>query len=198
MKIIAKIIRGTIANVYLLKFLIFLWEKIFSAQIYKAWGSYTTARVKNIGKNSKFYGKSEILNPENLSIGENVRVGRGCFFFCMGGLHIGSGSILSRNITIYTANHSTNCAHIPYDDKYDLRPVVIGKGVWVGMNVAIIPGVKIGDGAIIGMNTIVSRDIPAGYTAVGSECRLIKKRDMNVFKNSLEDQKFFAKEWPES
>jgi acetyltransferase-like isoleucine patch superfamily enzyme len=192
------IIRGTLANIYLIKSLIFIWEKVFESQFTKAWGLYTTSRVKNIGLNSRFLGKSIIMNPENLVIGNNVRVGKGCFLFCMGGLSIGSGTILSRNITIYTANHRTDSCHIPYDNEYQLRSVDIGKGVWIGMNASIVPGVKIGDGAIIGMNTVVTEDIPAGYTVVGSKCRLIKKRDMSEFDKKIKDKKVFSIVWPES
>lgn len=178
--------------------LITIWMKVFAPQFFKAWGAYTTAQVKNIGKNSRFYGKSEIYDSDKLKIGDNVRIGKGCFLFCMGGLTIGSGTILSRNITIYTANHNTKSNFIPYDNSYDLRPVVIGKGVWIGMNVAIIPGVTIGDGAIIGMNTVVSKNVPAGCTIVGSECRLLKTRDMDAFESCVDNNRLFAKNWPES
>ncbi|MCM1987581.1 hypothetical protein KDK67_11430 [Methanococcoides seepicolus] len=38
-------------------------------------------------------------------------------------------------------------------------PVIIGKDVWVGTRVIILPGVTIGDGAVIGANSVVSKDV---------------------------------------
>ena len=113
------------------------------------------------------------------------------------GLKIGSNTQISRNVTIYTANHRTSGNGIPYDDKYDFRPVNIGKSVWVGMNVSITPGSTIGDGAIIGMGTVVSGVVPKGAVVVNQKNRVVGYRDMDKFDELDEDQKYFGKLWPE-
>lgn len=51
----------------------------------------------------------------------------------------------------------------------------IGNDVIIETGAKILGPVKIGDGAIIGANSIVATDVPAGATAIGVPCRIIKK-----------------------
>ncbi len=53
--------------------------------------------------------------------------------------------------------------------------VNIGKGVFLGSRVSVIPGVSIGDGAYIGAGSVVTRDIPAGAKAYGVPARVVGK-----------------------
>jgi maltose O-acetyltransferase len=55
--------------------------------------------------------------------------------------------------------------------------VIIGRNVWIGMNVNIIPGVTIGDGAIIGLATVVTNDVPARASVGGQAFRILGYRD---------------------
>lgn len=62
------------------------------------------------------------------------------------------------------------------------RPIVtkrvsIGRNVWVGELVCILPGVTIGDGAVIGAGSVVTRDIPAQCVAAGNPARVIRRWD---------------------
>ena len=54
------------------------------------------------------------------------------------------------------------------------RPIQIGKGVMIGMETMIMPGVNIGDGAIIGAGSLVTKDIPAWTIASGRPAKVIK------------------------
>ena len=45
---------------------------------------------------------------------------------------------------------------------------MIGAGAQVGVNVTILPFVRIGAGALIGAGSVVTRDIPAGVVAFGN------------------------------
>ena len=54
------------------------------------------------------------------------------------------------------------------------KPVVIGRGVFVGARAIILKGVTIGDRAIIGAGAVVARDVPANHVAVGNPCRVLK------------------------
>ena len=53
-------------------------------------------------------------------------------------------------------------------------PVVIGRNVWLGANVTVLPGVTIGDDSVIGAGSVVTRDIPVGVVAVGSPARVVR------------------------
>jgi len=161
------------------------------------YGERALRDVRDKGVNCRFYGPVEIHFPQNLHLGDNVRIGAGCFLFCRGGLTIGDNTQISRNVTIYTANHNIDGDAIPYDDTYVCKPVTIGKSVWIGMNVCITPGVTIGDGAIIGMGTVVSKDVPAGAVLVGAPSRVVRTRDMEKFRKLQDQGRFFSVLWPD-
>ena len=53
-------------------------------------------------------------------------------------------------------------------------PVTIGDDVWIGGNVAILPGVTVGSNVVIGAGSVVTKDIPSGVVAAGNPCRAIR------------------------
>lgn len=57
---------------------------------------------------------------------------------------------------------------------YRLGEIHIGKGVMVGMETLIMPGVCIGDGAVIGARSVVLKDVPSYSVAMGSPAKVVK------------------------
>ena len=53
--------------------------------------------------------------------------------------------------------------------------VIIGKNVWVGDKVSIMPNVRIGDGAIIAANSVVTKDVPPYSIVGGNPAKVIKE-----------------------
>jgi acetyltransferase-like isoleucine patch superfamily enzyme len=51
------------------------------------------------------------------------------------------------------------------------RPIKIGRGVFIGARAIVLKGVTIGDRALIGAGAVVTKDVPAGYVAVGNPAR---------------------------
>ncbi|MGP6170394.1 DapH/DapD/GlmU-related protein [Microbacterium sp. A204] len=45
-------------------------------------------------------------------------------------------------------------------------PVAIGRNVWGGANVTILPGVSISDDAVVGAASVVTRHVPAGVIEI--------------------------------
>ena len=50
----------------------------------------------------------------------------------------------------------------------------LGEGVHIGPNVSVKEGIEIGDYAIVGMGSVVTKNIPAYQTAIGSPARQIE------------------------
>ena len=55
--------------------------------------------------------------------------------------------------------------------------MTIGRNVWVGMNVVILPGATIGDWAIIGAGAVVSGTVAALAIVGAPPASVIKERD---------------------
>lgn len=86
--------------------------------------------------------------------------------------HITSGCRLlchQRDLTGYSVGD--NAA----DLKYRTGEIHIGKGVMLGMETMVMPGVTIGDGAIVGARSVVTKDIPPYTIAVGNPAKVIKQ-----------------------
>jgi acetyltransferase-like isoleucine patch superfamily enzyme len=80
-------------------------------------------------------------------------------------LRIGQDSMIGAHCYITTENHRTERKDLPYAQQgYVGADVVIGKNVWLGCHVTVLPGVTIGDNAIIGAGAVVTKNIPAGET----------------------------------
>lgn len=87
---------------------------------------------------------------------------------------IGDDCFIGPNVSIYTACHSTNPAERNARNEW-AEPVTIGKNVWIGGSVTILPGVTIGDNVTIGAGSVVTKDIPSNVVAVGNPCRVIRQ-----------------------
>lgn len=109
---------------------------------------------------------------KNIHFGRDVFINMGCKFQDQGGIVIGNGALIGHNVLIATLNHDMDPAK-----RADMHPaaVTIGKKVWVGANCTILPGVTIGDGAVIAAASVVTKDVPPNYLAVGSPAKVVRE-----------------------
>ena len=65
----------------------------------------------------------------------------------------------------------------PLMDKYPrtVKPVRIGRGVWMAPGCIVIQGVTIGENTVIGTGSVVLWDIPADTVVLGNPARPMKK-----------------------
>jgi len=55
--------------------------------------------------------------------------------------------------------------------------VMVGEGCYIGMGANVIQGRSIGAWSVVGAGAVVTRDVPAGVTAVGVPARIVKTRE---------------------
>lgn len=114
----------------------------------------------HVGKNVFIgeYVRMDIWHAELIYIDDYAHVTSGCRLLCH-----------QRDLTGYCVGD--NAA----DLKYRTGEIHIGKGVMLGMETMVMPGVTIGDGAIVGARSVVTKDIPPYTIAVGNPARVIKQ-----------------------
>ena len=165
---------------------------------------------KGFGNNSGIIRPFEILNAENIIIGNDVRIGANCSIStynnhfnykhtplmtigdrskitgkaritCAQKIVIEEDVLIASGVYITDHNHGMNpIDNVSYSyQSLQCKEVVIGKGVWIGERVCILPGAKIGEKSIIGANSVVTGEIPPYCIAVGIPARVIKKFDFD-------------------
>jgi acetyltransferase-like isoleucine patch superfamily enzyme len=63
-----------------------------------------------------------------------------------------------------------------YSRIYQKPYPVIGNDVWIGQNVALLPGITIGNGAVIAARAVVTKDVPEFSIFGGNPAKLIRFR----------------------
>ena len=124
----------------------------------------------------------ELNYPERLFLGSHIYVGPYAAFNSVGGIRIGTGTILGPYVHIYSGNHDYYGGDmIPFDEGTIVRPVDIGENVWIAGDVVVVPGVTIGEGAVVAAGAVVTHDVPEGAVVGGNPARVLKRRDMDRY-----------------
>jgi acetyltransferase-like isoleucine patch superfamily enzyme len=114
------------------------------------------------------------------------------FIECSGGVYIGRYFHTGKGLTIFSTNHNYNSElSIPYDAINIEKPVIIKDFVWCGANVTIVPGVTVGEGVVIGAGSVVTKDVPDYAIIGGNPAKVLKYRDIELFKKLKEQNKFY-------
>lgn len=167
-------------------------------------------KLKKYGKNSNLDKNSSIREGRNIEIGNNVYIGKYARLECYSRYKgkdyfpiieikdnvkiannftvlaaskvlIEEDALIAGNVMITTENHSIDNPKIPYrNQELKTQDVHIGKNVWIGEKVCILPGVTIGDGSVIGALSVVTKSIPEYCVACGNPAKIIKKFDFNT------------------
>ena len=135
-------------------------------------------RFREVGKNIKIHKGCIIINIKNLKLGNDVKLGINNYIQAGGGVYIGDNTILGPYVNIWSQNHRYNKPLVPIISQgYDYKKVYIGKDVWVGANVFIMPGAKIGDHCIISASSVVgAKNYPPNLILAGNPARKIGER----------------------
>ncbi len=91
-------------------------------------------------------------------------------------ISIGDDSVICSGTRILAHDASTK-HHLGYTA---VKPVAIGKRVYVGVDSIILPGVKIGDDAIVGAGSVVTGDVEPGKVVAGNPARVLGTTEAHI------------------
>jgi len=112
-----------------------------------------------------------------IDLGDGVFVGRNCCLMSYRPLTVGANTIIGAYSYLITGNHRFSDRAVPVRlQGYEGAPITIGRNVWIGCHVVILPGVTIGDNAVIGAGAVVTKTVPSGEIWGGVPARKIGER----------------------
>lgn len=110
---------------------------------------------------------------QQIELEAGVYINMNCVFLDPTFIRIGSQTFIGPNVQLYTAYHPID-AETRVKGPELASPISIGKRVWIGGGVIVLPGVTIADDTTIGAGSVVTHDIPEGVLAAGNPCRIIR------------------------
>lgn len=124
-----------------------------------------------IVKSGAYFGTgSGIRVGHRAQIGHNSRIDH-----CV---DIGDDVLMGPDVVIMSGGHAYANTSVPINQQGELqrRKIVIGRDVWIGTRVVILPGVEIGEGAVIGASSVVTKNVPPFSVVAGNPARVVKWR----------------------
>ena len=135
------------------------------------------------GENCYLQGPIHFNYGTHTFVGDNFFANFNLLVMDDGRISIGNNVMIGPNVSLLASNHpliADERVRMRYADGHVsmsefARGIVIEDDVWIAANVSVCDGVTIGRGAVIGAGSVVTRDIPAGWLAVGSPARAIRE-----------------------
>jgi acetyltransferase-like isoleucine patch superfamily enzyme len=109
-----------------------------------------------------------------LLIGDRVFINHGVVIAARESIEIGDDCLIGDFSAIYDCNwHELDPDH---PDKP--RPVVIGKNVWLGNGVLVLPGSTIGDHTVVAARSVVKGTLPPRVLAAGNPAVVVRQLEI--------------------
>lgn len=120
-----------------------------------------------------------IIPSPTLRIGNHCHIGARNLFSAALRVDIGDHLLTGPNVIIVDNSHGNSelpTLELPPTERplASKGEVVIGRNVWLGANVCILPGVHIGDCVTVAAGSVVTHDVPSYSVAAGVPARVIR------------------------
>lgn len=113
-------------------------------------------------------------NDSVINIGNNVLTNNNLKIIARGTVDIGDDCLIGENVAIMDHNAHGVKPSERRTSAGTAKDVIIGKNVWIGNNVTILPGSKIGDNCILAVGCVVKGNIPANVIVQGNPGVIVK------------------------
>ncbi len=163
---------------------------------------------KSVGKNVKIHSRASIYCPENIQLGDNIRIDdftviiatgplvigsfvsipNFCFLGSKHGMEFGDFATLAPGAMIFTSSddyHGDKLTNVTVPPEYtggNRGPVHIGRHVILGAQTVVLPNVTIGEGCAVGACSLVNASLEAWGVYAGVPARRLKDRSKDLLK----------------
>ena len=164
--------------------------------------------IKKIGKNVFISKKASLYSPEELTIGNNVRIDDFCIL--SGKIEIGNYVHIAAYTALYgkegikiddfcgcSARCTIYSATDDFSGKYMISPMVpeeftnvtggqvrLEKYVQLGVNTVVMPNITIGEGTAVGAMSFINKDLEEWSVYAGIPCKKLKNREKKIIELS--------------
>lgn len=107
----------------------------------------------------------DVLLEKGVFVGDMVTIQTGCY--------ITADMTIEDEVFIGPCCSTSNDKYMGMGN-YPYQGPTIKRGAKIGNNATLLPAVVIGEHAVIGAGAVITKDVPAGKTAVGNPGRLLK------------------------
>ena len=139
-------------------------------------GSLVRPFLARCGRKFQLGAYVTLRETHRMRVGNDVYIARGGWMNAAGGLTVEDEVVLGPYVVISTTQHVFRNGSVRFGGNI-ARPVVIGRGTWIGAHTSVKCGTKIGQGSLIAANAFVSRDLPDGVIAGGVPAEIIKPNE---------------------
>ncbi|WP_149361177.1 acyltransferase [Lolliginicoccus suaedae] len=131
--------------------------------------------LKEFGPGAQIGPSSIIYNADQVSLGANAVIGDFVHIWGGGGVSIGEDTMIGATTVITSQSHDARATRkgLLYRETHSKAPVVIGRNVFLGSNVTVLPGIRVGDNAIIGAGAVLTKDVPDNAIVMGVPARIV-------------------------
>lgn len=145
------------------------------------YGAVIFGRFRIIGQGSITIERDCRLMNVSLQVEGALHIGaksflNGTSIVCMNSVIIGNACLLSDAYITDTDFHNIEpeLRHAPLSAKA-IRPILIGRNVWIGDRGVVLKGSQIGDDAVVGSNSVVRGKIPPRSVCLGNPAQIVKQ-----------------------
>lgn len=144
---------------------------VLRAKVLKHW-------FRSAGPGLLVFQGARILGPGLLTVGRDCRIGINNVIQANGEVTLGDEVILGPGVKIWSVNHRFQILDEPiWEQGYEHKPVVIGKGTWIGADSFIMPGAALGEGCVVSAGSVVGGKAVAPFSILaGNPARTIGTR----------------------
>ena len=147
--------------------------------------SLCKSKFRYFGEGAEIRPGAYVIACSNVSLGKGVIIRPGSMLFASpsdsrGSIVIEDYVLVGSGVHFYTSNHAFSDPNIPIFDQsvpatFEVTPIIVRRGSWVGANVVILPGVEFGDNSVVGAGTIVTKSVPPRVVFAGNPGKVIRQ-----------------------